>query len=371
MFLQLHADEHGSQHGRSPCLSEKSSALTRGAFRRYPYLSMEQSWMGEAANLGMELLTQSEQVLTHLSGGDRPPILYHFTPVSGFLSILKDQCLWATDARYFNDSSELQFIGEVAAEVGIDLLSKATSSAARVVVAWVTGGAVASGTYGHLPTRLRFARDVFVASLSESWQVLSQWRAYAADGAGYAIGFEGGFDWRIKSTESDSDQARARLVKVIYDRGEQKELIRPLLENVVAALNRCSESSEEIEHATFSASGSLAWALERLAVVCKNPGFREEKEWRLVASNPFVHGNIHFRTGRFGLTPYVQLCGQKRLPLKEVAIGPRISSFESRQATISYVSQEFPNVSLTEDESTIPPAGTSRIVIRTSGISYR
>jgi len=333
----------------------------------------DSSWAKlEAAALGMDLLTQSEQTLTRLSGGQRPAILYHFTPVSGFLSILRDQCLWATDARYFNDSSELQFIGEVAAEVASELLSTATSSAARAVVTWVTGRTVSlSALYDHLPTRLRLRDHVFVASLSESWEVLSQWRAYAADGAGYAIGFEGSFEWRVKSTNTDSGETRARLIRVVYDRGEQKDLVRPLLDKVIVSLNRCPEKSGEIEQATFSASGSLAWALERLSVVCKNPGFREEQEWRLVASDPIWGEKIHFRPGRFGLTPYVQLCGAERLPLREVAIGPRLSSFESRQSTMSYVGQQFQSVSLTEVESTMPPAGTSRILIRTSGISYR
>jgi hypothetical protein len=42
--------------------------------------------------------------------------LYHYTSFDTLLAIIKSRCMWATDFRYVNDSSEVTVFGEAVAE---------------------------------------------------------------------------------------------------------------------------------------------------------------------------------------------------------------------------------------------------------------
>ncbi len=80
-----------------------------------------------------------------------------------------------------------------------------------------------------------------------------------------------------------------------------------------------------------------------LSAKFKHPGFREEKEWRLVfyvfdePANPDL---IHYREGLFGRTPYIQIpLGLKDpdSPLKRICRRTR-----SRQGTVGCAAQNRP-----------------------------
>jgi hypothetical protein len=60
----------------------------------------------------------------------------------------------------------------------------------------------------------------------------------------------------------------------------------------------------------------------------KNPGFAEEREWRLGVINKKAEilEGVSFRPSRFGLAPYaaIDLCAEDAAcPVKELVLGPR------------------------------------------------
>ena len=47
-------------------------------------------------------------------------LLYHYTTQEGLLGILRDKCIWATDIRYLNDTSE----GQIFTKLFLDELNQ-------------------------------------------------------------------------------------------------------------------------------------------------------------------------------------------------------------------------------------------------------
>ena len=45
-----------------------------------------------------------------------PELLYHYTTLDGFLGIIRNSELLATDIRYLNDTSEFRTVPDLAAE---------------------------------------------------------------------------------------------------------------------------------------------------------------------------------------------------------------------------------------------------------------
>src|SRR5215470_941549 len=44
-----------------------------------------------------------------MNRGAMPPLLFHYTTQAGLVGIVKSNLLWATNALYLNDSSELRY----------------------------------------------------------------------------------------------------------------------------------------------------------------------------------------------------------------------------------------------------------------------
>jgi hypothetical protein len=106
--------------------------------------------------------------------------LYHYTNAAGLKGIFETQQIWFSDYRHLNDPSEMRH--------GMDTAQSAFSDAQ-------------SGADGRVGLFLKCAADLFswenveatlqffVASFSRARDDLGQWRAYADNGQGFAIGF--------------------------------------------------------------------------------------------------------------------------------------------------------------------------------------
>jgi hypothetical protein len=106
--------------------------------------------------------------------------LYHYTDGRGLSGIAESQTIWFTDYRHLNDPSELSY--------GVDK--------ARDLIRLKETGADADGR-----AFLQYSRDMllpknfswlqlFIASFSRDRDELGQWRAYADNGRGYALGLQ-------------------------------------------------------------------------------------------------------------------------------------------------------------------------------------
>lgn len=246
-------------------------------------------------------------------------ILYHYCDANAFLSICTNKRMRFSDIFAMNDSLEMHWgysIWEIVAnelldEIGKEFLDK------------IDEFIHISGIHGLLVN----------CSYSLEGDVLSQWRAYADDGKGYAIGFNA----------KDLVDLSVRPLKVQYSEEEQiKEL-----KNVVRALHEVESGvknkfSKDFARTCFNISYDLA--------AYKNPAFSEEKEVRLVHILDFEQSNdalrledaggcafgkkakgvpVQFRMRESIPVAYIELDfsnKNKVNPIKEVVIGPKNQS---------------------------------------------
>ena len=99
------------------------------------------------------------------------------------------------------------------------------------------------------------------------------------------------------------------LVPCLYREGEQRALVRALLEDVLQEnMERVTQGDVENEDMCWPRGGSLIAYLNRYAPILKHKTFSEEREWRIV-TRPLMCSNERFdsRPGRSMLIPYYRI----------------------------------------------------------------
>ena len=104
--------------------------------------------------------------------------LYHYTDEAGLKGIITNQEVWFTDHRHLNDPTEMEFGMEIAAKILREIASdnphiKLFCDAVRDL-------------FSHKNMSRTFS--FYVGSFTKESDDLGQWRAYACDGRGYALG---------------------------------------------------------------------------------------------------------------------------------------------------------------------------------------
>ncbi len=120
-----------------------------------------------------------EQLLAQQTATAVDTTLYHYTNAVGLKGILESQTIWFTDYRDLNDPSELVHGIEMCGEV----IRGLSSGSDQRVVEFLD-------IVKRLMSQKNFAGrlDFFIASFSRARDDLGQWRAYADDGRGFALG---------------------------------------------------------------------------------------------------------------------------------------------------------------------------------------
>lgn len=161
----------------------------------------------------------------------------------------------------------------------------------------------------------------FCVCFSESEDQLSQWRGYAQDGKGIAIGF----DKKILEELNLISEYHIAFGKVIYNNSEEyvKEIV-----------------DDNIQKFEYKGVGHVALELSQNYRMkfpfVKNPGFEEEREWRAVvcsqvgnynipSSDKILFSKIKYRTSNNKLIPYIEMNFEKikQNIIKEILLGPK------------------------------------------------
>jgi hypothetical protein len=235
-----------------------------------------------------------------LWGETPPPVLYHYTKRQGLQGIVQSRSIWASEARYLNDARELT--------TAIDLV--------REIIAKRPASDLHAQMEGIL-NQMREGQDTFVFSMSnDGGDELSQWRAYARPGDGYAIGFDAP---TLQKTLQDS-RVTSHLAACEYNEKQQRALMAEIVENAEATVAAHGASAVREATRIFASLFLLT------APIVKDGAFRGEKEWRLVLpAFSTWHANVKFYDSGRLLVPYwtVPLAAPGALlPIKEVVIGP-------------------------------------------------
>ncbi|WP_172746533.1 DUF2971 domain-containing protein [Neorhizobium sp. T25_13] len=252
-------------------------------------------------------------------------VLYHYCSTEAFESIVRHGTIRLSSLVLSNDTMEGKWLRKVI------------------------------GDLCDLTPAVRFRRDevssyidIFVNNmdglgfcLSKHEDMLSQWRGYANDARGFCIGFDKDVLRKTGEKVDSEGMPIFRLRKVEYDLRRQTEMLRPMFDDIVPAvekgylrpvLQNLIETDEEYEKRSKEhREGSRGVFLKMLLMTSpmfemKNPAFREEGEFRLVT--PVMHEldqpDVDFRPAVDRLVPFRTAALDKDdNPIVSVTIGPK------------------------------------------------
>jgi hypothetical protein len=263
-------------------------------------------------------LERAMNYLRH-SRDDAPETFVHFTDAAGAIGIVSDGVLRLCRARCSNDSMEVEYGIRLAKDCLRDEISN-QGETNRIFKEAIAGCFNEVPFYGEIK---RYP-DPHICCLSTSVAKTSvpQWGLYGRNGTGVALVFAG-HELRQKK---DVD-----LVRVVYDREEQRALLTEVL---LAGLNACIEGrqnalkhgpkTQELIVRIFAHAFGCVAAM--YAAVMKHAEFAFEQEWRLSLSDLEMPGGGV--DNRFGVTtsgaivkPYFK-CAIRPGDLVEVLVGP-------------------------------------------------
>lgn len=178
-------------------------------------------------------------------------IIYHYCSVESFFNIITSKVLWLSDIEYMNDRLEGQWSNETFKNLDIQANAIVSSDIKQ--------------RYEELDSKKQY-----VFSLSENGDKLSQWRGYANDGKGIAIGFSKktlGLSYLVNEADGkESYTQKLGLMKMIYNQDEQENLFHQIIDSIT----------------DIKLEDNRLILIKELSNKYKNPSFEEEEEVRIV-----------------------------------------------------------------------------------------
>jgi hypothetical protein len=227
--------------------------------------------------------------------------------------------LWCTDVAYLNDPSEIKYGVSIAA----DLLNAEASKAPVAVQLFARD-------FRRYQTDTEVAH-AFACSFSIKDNDLEQWRGYASNGRGYAIGFDG------KTLEAAFTQKAGQPIPehmtfpVCYDEAKLQGIYGQLIAKVIPRISVAV--SKGLSHPVVEAYVdelriSLAVQVFRTALFFKHPAYVNEQEYRFMQLYPIDRppAAVRFRSRPNMLLRYQEIDWKSVAPaaLKRIVIGPAV-----------------------------------------------
>ena len=249
--------------------------------------------------------------------------IFHYTTAHGLQQIVTTGKLIATDARFFNDASELDHGWQFCVQTWRESFQNRQRE--------VGGKRLFERIVALLEIDQAPPRSL-AACFSAKEDDLSQWRAYG-DGSGYCLGFAPSTLEKAKvGTEG------MLLGKVIYRDEEKRDLLLRLFDAANAVLrSRRAMRRTDVATSVGKAFAHVAYAFTvrtyfwRLRPWLKHSAFEAEAEYRLVhfyEPDKQEAVAVEYRSSRGALAPYtlVELSHGKPLELVSVRCGPTTTS---------------------------------------------
>lgn len=282
-----------------------NSHMSRG----FAKAAKEASLLQAAHNRSFEIVLQD--VLRPRSKEKRPDELHHYTTGGGLHGILTSLVILASECRFLNDPDDSRYVFSLLKDKEFDSEPslRTVAEAARQAIKERDGHYEPSGR-------------IYVASFSEAGDDLGQWRAYAADGHGYAICFDA---TRLETL------ANSYFCRVVYDRPSQLLLVKTLVRRHVKLVDELEAAGMTKAAAVRGVGEALAIQLERVGPLLKHEAFAHEREWRLfVYSHPDATTAPEFIETRVRgqlVVPYLKLpfrstADAGHAPLLSIRVGP-------------------------------------------------
>lgn len=251
-----------------------------------------------------------------ISGKPVPEILYHYTDDMGLMGILDSGKLWFTDVFSLNDPSELNHgikhlckIIETRAEKE----SNVEKYFAKKFIQSISGNVEMSANY-------------FVCCFSQTGDDLGQWRAYADDGRGYAIGFNAN---ALENAFTDAQESKNGTFHVMYNDRKLCTIHDQLVSKTFPILSTPKEMGLELKTLNrFLArlSVQLASSCIYTSLCFKHEAYCNEQEYRFLqvyaGGSPIP--DLKFRRRSYSLVRYREFDWKSNIrdSIKEIVCGP-------------------------------------------------
>lgn len=284
--------------------------------------------------------------------------LFHYTTAAGLIGILGTQELWATHAGFLNDTAECRLLTallapQVAKEFE-DVIPRLISAGAfkSEIKDAIRGDALhteAEKVSAVAVKAIERVSPIYVTSFcmhakgspESEHGLLSQWRGYGR--GGFAIEFDEAELDKLTDYEFKQKSYQAIITrKVAYDdhakaaqldrfEGLAAASLKVAFTNTAPALAARPDVKEILGDREIA---SYMKAFFNALPFLKSPRFKEENEYRIVASatlpsqeigDDLPYQNINFREGDGGsVVPFIKLFGQQdvKLPIRKIIVGP-------------------------------------------------
>lgn len=294
-------------------------------------------------------------------------ILYHYTDARGLLGIVQSGQLWASNAAFLNDSTEVVYMRDVLADVAQEFRKKYQVDAE--IRDYAADAYAGTGRFSDAQRRtasmisiLEMAPtfpgglfDVYVSCFCSNGDLLSHWRGYPSTGGGYAVGLR----------SESLPQGGGLLRRVVYDEQAQRQLLRDLLAPVIDRVASpdfatADDRNDPWDRLIREHLGPVISSLVECGFCFKHPGFKEEAEWRLVilrSRDPKYRQNDApplIRPTPTGLLPYLERSLESGAVAK-VVVGPGSQPTLAADAAVQLLSNAgYENARELVTHSTIP-----------------
>lgn len=264
-------------------------------------------------------------------------VFWHYLSGYSLVQIIESGELWATHLSCLNDGREFIHAFKIMQEIFDDFKSREghTGDFKKFHTFLDSKFAETPSTYSNL----------YVASLSEKVDDLSQWRAYGGKQGenGYCIGFDTAF----LKTGHISYSTNPFLGKVSYDENRHRQMCRRILDIVF----RWFAAGVGRDNLDLRAKLIYRW-LERYAFLwfplMKNKSFEDEAEWRIVCrASRSEEANLKFRPrenmiSRHVPQTYLRPDNTNLLPIQSVLVGPsRYQDISSESVRLQLASKGY------------------------------
>jgi hypothetical protein len=248
--------------------------------------------------------------------------LYHYTDARGLRGIFESEQIWFTDYRHLNDPSELLHGIRAAQDIARRLKSGADGPVQLFLDCFID-----------MFRRENFDNtlEFYVASFSRARNDLGQWRAYADNGQGFAIGFAPKLFETVENLPTDKPPEFVGPVKYTLEDVDAL-YASPILEATQLFLSEAVAGADLIKDKTIGIPLMQEMVRELMvtliwrSLTTKHPAYQHEQEARLVVVGPPARLLPYVKTRLRGseIVPYIPQpwAAREQGNVAEIIVGP-------------------------------------------------
>ena len=264
-----------------------------------------------------------------------PEPLYHYTSQKGLLGILQNHKLRMTNILYMNDSNEFSHPMDF-------LKTECLRETLNILLSMRMKIPDYSGHKTFKEEIYLKGMNIFVFSLSEKGNDLSQWRGYCPDTGGFCIEFDREKLFNIvekkehleikecsyMTNEMIRERLDSLLTKSTYTTLEGEQLVEHNYKDVdVSEINKILYDFLTNRMLNLNDISRIDNILNELIKECpfwKDKSFQDEKECRIIYRYEGEGKDIKFDEGKSMIKPYyeIEFKGDDKLPISKIIVGP-------------------------------------------------